>query len=721
MMWTEFPNVKADRKTEHAHTWPELVEYVRGAGPFPGKASCPLLSLATYGTQRTGKESTRSAANVLAVHGIEADYDGEAVTMAEAVAALERHGIRAAVYPSPSWTAEKPRWRVIAPLATPCPPTERARMVARLNGALGGILADESFTLSQSFYFGRVNADWTVLCAFDDPTEGNCVDELPELDAIATGKHGTAPAQEGEERAPVDSTIFSDRCAALGRKLRTRDGRRELLKSWIASRSARGQGLEDIKLSVRGVVYEFFDPSDEPDWADIDKMAEDFVRKDYVPPVDSSALLGRAQGANDPFSVVSLADVFTDPPPPQEYVFGHYIPRGVLTLLSGHGGGGKSYFALQLSAHYAVGLDFVGQRVARTGRVLYFSAEDNADMIRRRFAQVCQADGLDPAEVAQSLLVLDATDNPALYQEDERGRRGEQTAAYGGLAATIDEQGVDFLVIDNASDTFDSDPINRRRVGEFIRWLVALVKYRNGTVLLLAHVNRATAAGFTNKAEEDYADSAAWHNKARSRLYLSVDKSDRRMVTISHQKANLGQLQPPLELYMRDSGGLTLRADFSGLTSRGGDTQADHTAVIVALIGEFYRMGQFISPYRTARNNAFKMLRTEKNFPRGIKTLDQLAPVLVDAQRRGLLEIEDYRTKDRKAGERWKVASAPSAPSAPSSDESADCAWGAPSAPTWAGGVGESARADEGAGDQEKRRVKKAKKGDVGALSEATP
>ena len=193
------------------------------------------------------------------------------------------------------------------------------------------------------------------------------------------------------------------------------------------------------------------------------------------------------------------------------------------------------------------------------------------------------------------------------------------------------------------------------------------------------------------------------------------------MVTIKHQKANLGKKQPPLDLYMREAGGLTLRADFSELTSRGGDTQVDHTAIIVALIGEFYRMGQFISPYRTARNNAFKMLRTEKNFPRGIKTLDQLAPVLVDAQRRGLLEIEDYRTKDRKAGERWKVAFAPSAPSAPTSDESADCTWGAPSAPTWAGGVGESARADEGAGDQEKRRVKKAKKGDVGALSEAAP
>lgn len=317
MQWTEFPTVKADRKTEHTHTWPELVEYVRNAGPYAAKTSCPLLSLAAYGTQRTASQSMRSAANLLAVHGVEGDYDAGAMTMAEAVAALERHGIRAAVYPSPSHTPEKPRWRVIAPLATPCHPPERARMVARLNGALGGILADESFALSQSFYFGRVNADWTVLCAFDDPTEGNCIDELPELESIAVGKREAGPTHEGEERLSVDSAIFSDRCAALGRKLRTGDGRRDLLKTWIASRSARGQGLEDLKLSVRGVVYEFFDPNDEPDWADIDKMAEDFARKDYVPPVDASALLGGTvrRGQTVPPLDDDAADAWPEPTP----------------------------------------------------------------------------------------------------------------------------------------------------------------------------------------------------------------------------------------------------------------------------------------------------------------------------------------------------------------------------------------------------------------------
>lgn len=44
------------------------------------------------------------------------------------------------------------------PLAAEVTPAERAALCARLNGALGGILAGESFTPSQSFYFGSVTA-----------------------------------------------------------------------------------------------------------------------------------------------------------------------------------------------------------------------------------------------------------------------------------------------------------------------------------------------------------------------------------------------------------------------------------------------------------------------------------------------------------------------------------------------------------------------------------
>ncbi len=59
---------------------------------------------------------------------------------------------------------------------------------------LGGVLAAESFTLSQCFYFGRVNGA-PYECAQD---EGRCIDELDELDDIAV--HNKAkPADENDD------------------------------------------------------------------------------------------------------------------------------------------------------------------------------------------------------------------------------------------------------------------------------------------------------------------------------------------------------------------------------------------------------------------------------------------------------------------------------------------------------------------------------------------
>ena len=60
------------------------------------------------------------------------------------------------------------------------------------------------------------------------------------------------------------------------------------------------------------------------------------------------------------FKRVSIADVLTNPPEPQKYVWGGRIPVGELTLLSAHGGTGKSTFALQLAAHTATDTPFLG-------------------------------------------------------------------------------------------------------------------------------------------------------------------------------------------------------------------------------------------------------------------------------------------------------------------------------------------------------------------------
>jgi putative DNA primase/helicase len=264
--WTRFYDHGASRKAEITQTFDELVRHIEVAGPFSEKSKCWWIKLAIFGDVRTDKGSLRHDVNITEVTGVEADYDGEQIQPEEAIDRLERAGIRAVVYTSPSSRPDAPRWRVLAPLSRPHPPKARTGLLARVNGVLGGIVAPESFVLSQAYYYGRLTTpgDWRVLVTFGDAEDGTCVDELPELDAQAIGKSAkTTPKPStpypgtGE---PVRFTDAEDRIAKLGRKLRAGDGRRALLMSYAASISARGLGKAEVRVLVDAFIGTYFDP-----------------------------------------------------------------------------------------------------------------------------------------------------------------------------------------------------------------------------------------------------------------------------------------------------------------------------------------------------------------------------------------------------------------------------------------------------------------------------
>jgi hypothetical protein len=122
----------------------------------PSKDKLPLLKLARFGSVRSASGSLRHDANVISVSGVEGDYDGEEMAPDEALKRLETVGLACLLYTSPSHTPAKPRWRILLPFSRELPPGRRSKMVDRANGVLGGVLARESWSLSQAFYFGRV-------------------------------------------------------------------------------------------------------------------------------------------------------------------------------------------------------------------------------------------------------------------------------------------------------------------------------------------------------------------------------------------------------------------------------------------------------------------------------------------------------------------------------------------------------------------------------------
>lgn len=184
-----FGDLKAQRIEKACFTLRQLQDRLNST-VVRDKVALPLVKLGTFGDARTDNGSLHHDSNLLSVSGVEGDYDAGAVSPQEAVERLRQAGIAALIYTTPSHTAEAPRWRILAPLARPVEPAEREALCARLNGALGGILAPESFTPSQSYYFGAVNGR---------PMESVLVEGQP-LDRVT----GVVPI--GQQAKPVNST-----------------------------------------------------------------------------------------------------------------------------------------------------------------------------------------------------------------------------------------------------------------------------------------------------------------------------------------------------------------------------------------------------------------------------------------------------------------------------------------------------------------------------------
>ena len=244
---TFFPNFAATRKNEEALQLTDLADRIRTT-TAPRKDMLPWLKLARFGDRRTHKNSLRHDDNMLAISGIEADYDDERVTVDRACEVIEQQGIAAIVYTSPSHTEDTPRWRVLCPLSAELPPGRRGHHLGRLNGLLRGVLAHESWTLSQSYYFGSVNRNPSHRVEIID---GTPIDQHDDLDAIWLGKPGASKAA-----AQVDRIVRAEtredceliRCAL------TREGFHVELTALAARYVGRGIPGETVEELLRGIM-----------------------------------------------------------------------------------------------------------------------------------------------------------------------------------------------------------------------------------------------------------------------------------------------------------------------------------------------------------------------------------------------------------------------------------------------------------------------------------
>lgn len=147
---TTFANLRMTTGTHEVLAWSDLCERLAAPDEYATKEAMPLLALARFeGDSRAKGSAVRSLSGAIG------DYDAGAVSIEEAAARLRRAGIEAFLYTSASHTPEAPRWRVLAPFGGPLPPQEYREHMDALNGALGDVLAPESWQPSRLYFYGR--------------------------------------------------------------------------------------------------------------------------------------------------------------------------------------------------------------------------------------------------------------------------------------------------------------------------------------------------------------------------------------------------------------------------------------------------------------------------------------------------------------------------------------------------------------------------------------
>ena len=348
------------------------------------KKSCPLLTLVDFGDKKSSSGSLRNNDNVIKINGVIGDYDEGDVGIAEAQSLLIAAGVNTICYPTPSSTPDKPRWRVIAPTSKPLSPNVHRPLTEYLNQIVGGILARESFTLSQSYYFGDVGTNnYKVI-----KTDGIYIDQLKPLKALDAPKQDQlvelsssnsflAPSLLDDLRSALDHMPADNRdlWVRMGHALRTIGN--PGFNLWLAwsSKSNKFDSTDALR------TWDSFKPTD----TSYQVVFAEATRQGWVnfsssnPPstVEQKKMAPIKAGADIPslFQSLTLSKEDVSTMADAEFLIPNMIVRGHLLSYMSPGNGGKTTIFVYLC-----------EKLAEQGlNVLYINVDGSPADLKRHF------------------------------------------------------------------------------------------------------------------------------------------------------------------------------------------------------------------------------------------------------------------------------------------------------------------------------------------------
>lgn len=453
---------------------------------YPEKKAMRLLKLATFGRLKNPKGNLRHDANVLALHGIEVDYDnndGLDYSPEKAAEVLEAAGVIGVIYTSPSHTKAKPRWRGLFPFAQPYVGTTRQMRDFRNTGidALERLLAckfsPESRTLSQTYYYGRVKGtDYWTWSGGELPIDR----ALPQM--------VFARDEPDQDTLDIEFTLA---------QLQSGANYHQSLVSLAGHHVAKGVALDEVvevlETAMRAIPADERRDEWESRYAAISNSIVPWFEGKEPKLNGTHAPEGLATALNP--VVVPLEDLSSRP-----RIYGDYLLRGYLSMINGPGGVSKSVWTLVLGLGLAIGRDLLGisSGPVNPRRVLMVNNEDPADELWLRLYAIRQAYNLTEEEWAlalDNLMIHSGYENRVMVSVNDDNHRPVRHEMADHLVAFCRDNEVDALVMDPLVSLHQSSENDNVAMDAVIAVLREIAAQALVAILFAHHVRKGSAPG----------------------------------------------------------------------------------------------------------------------------------------------------------------------------------------------------------------------------------
>jgi RecA-family ATPase len=218
---------------------------------------------------------------------------------------------------------------------------------------------------------------------------------------------------------------------------------------------------------------------------------------------------------------------------PRRYIATDFLPFREVSLFNGHGGSGKTQFALQVAIAIVLGTDCFGFAIKECGPVIFYTVEEEEQEMQRRCERILERMNVGRSKQSLPLFTLadlknlhficaSEDDDDQVYAMelgtyDPAKQIARPTRAFHELMQQGDLIKPVAMFLENATDLFPYSEMIREVVNQSMTIVRRLARKLNCATVLLQHVSETSRSTGENKS-----GSTGWHNKGRYRFSLAV-------------------------------------------------------------------------------------------------------------------------------------------------------------------------------------------------------